>query len=147
MKQWFLCILLLGALLLTACQATTTPAGSVGSDKVGRPVAVAGGTYQNITPPELKGMVAKKDFYFVNVHIPFEGNIANTDASIPYNEIEQNLARLPSDKNAKIVLYCRSGRMSEIAAETLIKRGYTNLWNLDGGMIAWEKAGLPIESK
>lgn len=39
------------------------------------------------------------------------------------------------------------GRMSENAAGTLIKQGYTNIWKLDGGMIAWEKAGLPIEGK
>ncbi|MSP13189.1 MAG: rhodanese-like domain-containing protein [Chloroflexi bacterium] len=37
--------------------------------------------------------------------------------------------------------------MSENAAGTLIKQGYTNIWKLDGGMIAWEKAGLPIEGK
>jgi rhodanese-related sulfurtransferase len=35
--------------------------------------------------------------------------------------------------------------MSMIAAEELVKLGYTNIWNLDGGMVAWEKAGQPIE--
>jgi rhodanese-related sulfurtransferase len=127
-------------LLLSACQSEK-PAKTI----TGSPVSVTGGSYLNVTPPELKTMLDNKDFVFVNVHIPFAGNIANTDLSIPYDQIEQNQAKLPADKKAKIVLYCRSGRMSAIAAETLVKQGYTNLWNLDGGMAAWEQAGYEIQ--
>ncbi len=89
-------------------------------------------------------MLKQKDFFFVNVHVPYEGEIQNTDVFIPYNEIASNLDKLPKDKNAKIVLYCRSGRMSGIAAQTLIKLGYTNVSHLAGGMIAWEKSGYVI---
>jgi rhodanese-related sulfurtransferase len=92
-------------------------------------------------------MLKNKDFVFVNVHIPFEGDIANTDLSIAYDEIDQHLDQLPANKEARIVLYCRSGRMSGIAAETLVGLGYTNVANLEGGMLAWEQAGSPIEGK
>jgi len=135
----YLFILLATLFLLNACSPQAA------QPVTGKPVSVAGGSYFNITPAELKTMLGKKDFIFINVHIPFAGNIAGTDLSIPYDQIEQNLAKLPADKNAKIVLYCRSGRMSAIAAETLVKQGYTNLWNLDGGMAAWEQAGYEIQ--
>ena len=85
----------------------------------------------------------------VNVHIPFEGNVTDTDLSIPDDQTTEptNLAQLPADKNAKIVLYCRGGRMSAIAAEELVKLGYTNIWNLKGGMQEWERAGFKIQEK
>lgn len=140
MKRLFL-LLAITALLLAACQgggADQTPAP---------PVVAEGGTYTDIGPDELSTMLDTKDFLFVNVHIPFEGDIADTDLSIAYDQITEpaNLAQLPADKDAKVVLYCRSGRMSAIAAEALLEEGYTNLYNLDGGMVAWEQAGYPIE--
>jgi rhodanese-related sulfurtransferase len=129
--------------LLAAC--TSTPAPTPAVKVVGQQVSVPGGTYTDVLPAELQTMLVNKDFTFVNVHIPFEGDIANTDLSIPYDQIGQNLEKLPADKNAKIVLYCRSGRMSSIAAKTLVSQGYTNVWNLAGGMVSWEQAGLPIK--
>ncbi len=70
--------------------------------------------------------------------------ILRTDAKIAYNEIEQHLDQLPADKSARIVLYCRSGRMSTLAAQQLVKLGYTHIFNLEGGMIAWEQAGYTL---
>jgi rhodanese-related sulfurtransferase len=134
MKQIFFVLLLV--ILLAGCQ--TKPV-------TGETVTVAGGSYQNASVADLQTMLKSKDFVLVNVHIPFAGNIPDTDLSIPYDEIEQNLSQFPADKNAKIVLYCRSGRMSEIAAEKLVSLGYTNIWNVKGGMVDWELAGLELE--
>jgi len=138
MKRFLL--LALTAIFLAACQGQP-------AQVTGETVNVAGGSYRNVTPDELNAMLKNKDFVFVNVHIPFEGNIANSDLSLPYDQIAepQYLSQLPADKNARIVLYCRSGRMSQIAAEELVKLGYTNLWNLAGGMVEWEGAGYQLE--
>jgi len=142
MKRFSSILLIVIAVLFSACKssATSQPAVKV----VGQKVSVDGGSYTDVSVAELQTMLSSKDFTFVNVHIPFEGNIAKTDLSIPYDQIDQNLDKLPSDKNAKIVLYCRSGRMSTIATTTLVSLGYTNIWELSGGMVAWEQAGLKI---
>ncbi|MGH7461812.1 MAG: rhodanese-like domain-containing protein [Longimicrobiales bacterium] len=129
--------------LLAACSAqSTTPAASLGV-----PVIVEGGEYTNVIPTQLVEMLKSKDFFFGNTHIPYDGEIESTDAFIPYDETAQRLSEYPADKNAKIVLYCRSGRMSATMAQELVKAGYTNVWNLDGGMIAWEKVGLPLKGR
>ena len=134
MKKLF--FLLLTTILLVSCQSKPI---------TGKTVTANGGSYQSLTAAELHTMLKDKDFVFVNVHIPFAGNIAGTDLSIPYDQIEKNLSQLPVDKNAKIVLYCRSGRMSAIAAEELVSLGYTNIWNLTGGMVDWEQAGHELQ--
>ncbi len=129
-------------LLLVACGGAQTPKATMAV--VGKPVDVAGGSYTDVSVGELQYMLADKDFSLVNVHIPFDGNIAKTELSIAYDQVAQNLDKLPG-KDAKIVLYCRSGRMSAIAAETLVGLGYTNIFNLQSGMAAWEQAGNKIE--
>ena len=136
MKKLAIVSLLLIALLLASCQSKPV---------TGENISVAGGSYQNITAEELDTILKNKDFVFINVHIPFAGDISGTDLSIPYDQIEQNLVQLPAEKDAKIVLYCSSGHMSQIAAEKLVALGYTNVWNLKGGMMDWKQAGFNIE--
>ena len=141
--------LLLILAAVTACSSggTSEEVNLDTSNQPGREVAVEGGTYRDISVSELQTMMDNKDFTLVNVHIPFEGDIPETDISFPFDQVEGNLDKLPEDKDAKIVLYCRSDRMSNIAAEELVGLGYTNIWNLDGGFNAWKDAGLPMEGE
>ncbi len=127
--------------VLTACSPVANT-----NQPVGQQVQAGSGYYTNITPAELNTMLAKKDFTLVNVHVPYYGEIADTDLFIPYNTIGDNLTLLP-DKQAKIVLYCRSGSMSTIASDTLVAAGYKNVFNLEGGMYAWQNAGYQLIQK
>jgi len=134
--------IILLAMILIACGNTilTQKAGP-------QQVQVNGGSYWDITPAQLSSMLEHKDFLLVNVHIPYEGEIPQTDLFVPYNEIEENLSKFPKDMDAKIVLYCRSGSMSAIAARELVKLGFTSVSNLTGGMVEWEKQGYELIGK
>jgi rhodanese-related sulfurtransferase len=92
----------------------------------------ASATYADISVEQLRTMMADQDPFLVNVHIPFEGDLPETDASIRFDEISQHLDQLPQDKDANIILYSRSGRMSAEAAGVLAELGYTNVSNLEG---------------
>jgi rhodanese-related sulfurtransferase len=82
----------------------------------------------------------------VNVHVPYEGEIPQTDLFIPFDEIQDHLSQLPT-RDAPIVLYCRSGSMSTTAAKALVNAGYTNVMELDGGFNAWKTQGHELLDK
>lgn len=103
--------------------------------------------YLDLPPAEFRALLSAGGATVVNVHVPDEGAIPGTNLTIPYDRIEQEAGRLPADRSAPIALYCISGRMSDIAARKLASLGYTRLYNLKGGMLAWEQAGLPLTGK
>ena len=61
-----------------------------------------------------------------------------------YFDVTKTLEKLPKDKNAKIVVYCSLGIRSEIVADKLIKEGYTNVYNLYGGIFEWKNNNFQV---
>jgi rhodanese-related sulfurtransferase len=141
-----LLLLLVGALVVAAC-AVTQPPDTQEMDLQTQQVPVqGGGSYVDVSAGGLHKMLEDKDFLLINVHIPYEGEIEGTDLFIPFDKVEAQLDKLPPDKGAKLVLYCRGGGMSAIAARALVVLSFSNVWNLDGGMIAWNEAGYSLLS-
>ncbi len=128
-------------LWVTAC---STPK-EAGQAPTATPEQAQTGSVQTLTVDALADILAKhkSEYTVVDVHTPYEGEIEGTDAKIPYDDLNALTTALP-DKNASIILYCRSGRMSQIASRALADKGYTRIYDVSGGMVAWEASGRPI---
>lgn len=96
--------------------------------------------YRQITPDKAKEIMDSDVAHIVlDVREQYEYDEGHIPGAIliPYTEIEQKAAETLPDKNAMILVYCRSGRRSKIAAESLSKLGYTNVMEF-GGIIDWK---------
>lgn len=132
---WTVVMTLFGA----SCSPATTPTVQP------TPSELPGASFRTLTIDQFADILANQSdtYTIVNVHIPYEGEVAGTDLKIPYNDIDALTRALP-DKNAPIILYCRSGRMSEQASRALVGLGYTQVWDIPGGMNAWVASGHPL---
>ena len=96
--------------------------------------------FEQISQAEAKEIMDSGIDYFLldaRTRQEFEqGHIAGA-VMIPEYEIKSSLDKLPSDRDALILVYCRSGRRSKIAAQALCELGYTNVKEF-GGIITWE---------
>ena len=96
-------------------------------------------TYQQINAQEAKHIMdTEKDYVIIDARTEEEfatGHIKNA-ILIPEYEIAARAEKELPDKDALILVYCRSGRRSKIASEELVKLGYTNVKEF-GGIIDW----------
>lgn len=125
---------LVAAITAAGCGNTVRQSGTA---SVGAPASA-----RLLDPAAFKSETAGR--YLINVHVPDEGNIEGTNARIPFDRVRDQAGQLPADKTTPIAVYCKSGRMSEIAGKELAALGYTNVIDLRGGMNAWERAGFTL---
>jgi len=105
------------------------------------------GGYKNISVDQFIEMMGHKDFTLINVHVPYRGEIAETDLLLPFHDIDQQKEKLPNDLNTKIVVYCMSGPMGYVAAEKLVAMGYRRVIHFQGGMVSWKKSGKSLVNR
>jgi rhodanese-related sulfurtransferase len=90
----------------------------------------------------------KTDAILLDAREEKEFNISHLENAIRVGyddfKINETLAKLPKDKNAKIVVYCSIGIRSETVAHKLIQEGYTNVYNLYGGIFEWKNANFKV---
>ena len=120
-----LILLLLAVMMLTAC----------GQAKENDQEAV----YVNITAEEAKQIMDREEGYIIlDVRAQEEYDQGHIPGAIliPDTEIETQAEEVLTDKDQLILVYCRSGRRSKLAAEALVELGYTNIKEF-GGIIDW----------
>jgi rhodanese-related sulfurtransferase len=76
---------------------------------------------------------------FAAGHVPGSVNV-------PHDQVESRLAELAGAKDKDVVLYCRSGRRAQMAADVLAQAGFRRLSHLEGDYPGWSAAGLPTEA-
>ena len=134
------------ATMLTAAVSIADQAGPTPSQPAAAPAA-ASGSLPLISPQALLERQAKKDqsVFVLDVRTPEEyaaGHVPGA-VNVPYDQVASHLAKIPKDK--EVVLYCRSGRRTGLAAEVLEANGYTKLVHLQGDMQAWLQDGRSVE--
>jgi rhodanese-related sulfurtransferase len=97
-----------------------------------------------VSPQEFAKLAKDKDAFVIDVHIPEQTHIPETDAFIPYDQIQENLAKLPKDTSTPILVYCRSGSMSAQASKEITELGYNNVYDLDGGTSAYKESNISV---
>jgi rhodanese-related sulfurtransferase len=120
-----LMFLLLAVMLLTACNHVKENDREV--------------TYMNITAEEAKQIMDSEEGYIIlDVRAQEEYDEGHIPGAIliPHTEIDAKAEEVLTDKDQLILVYCRSGRRSKIAAEALVELGYTNIKEF-GGIIDW----------
>ena len=129
-------------IFLTAC-GDATSIGIIGGADGPTSIIIAEkgekAMYQQITPEEAKKIMdSGEEHIFLDTREQDEFDEGHIPGAIliPYTEIENKAEEMLPDKNKLILVYCRSGRRSKIASESLAKLGYTNVKEF-GGIIDW----------
>jgi rhodanese-related sulfurtransferase len=99
-----------------------------------------------VSPREVYERRTDEKALIIDVRTPAEFKQERIEQAVnkPLDSIEKWIHELPKDKT--IYFVCRSGSRSGIAQRIAAQRGYTDAYNMAGGMIAWRREGLPVVS-
>ena len=111
--------------------------------------AIAADSAQLITSDQVIERIESKDADMVVLDVrtteEFAAGHVPGARNIPHDQLPNRLAELAGAKDKEIVVYCRSGRRSEIALDTLASHGFKRVRHMDGDMLKWQEEKRPIE--
>jgi rhodanese-related sulfurtransferase len=105
------------------------------------------GLFENISPKQAAAQFSEKKAVIVDVREDGEWQEQHIPGAIhiPLAQLPARLSELEPYKHSPVITQCRSGGRSAKAAAQLKAAGFSNVYNLDGGIQAWEKAGLTTQ--
>lgn len=131
---------ILGVVLIFVSKPETSPPG-----------------FETVSVDEAREMLEKDDFFLLDVRTPVEFNESHIEGAVliplengygsnlgPDQLLEARINEVP--KGEKILVYCRTGRRSAVASQMLADAGYTDVYNMGGGINEWIAAGYPVVS-
>ena len=141
-------VVMLGALAFG--QGPAAPAGAPQSASPGFQTLVqeAKSRIKEVSVPQLKTwMDSGQKLMLIDVREDNEWQAGHAASAIHIGRgtLEGGIEKAAPDKAQRVVLYCRSGARSALAADTLQKMGYSNVFSLAGGFTAYQAAGLPSQ--
>jgi len=104
---------------------------------------------KKLSPMDATQLINREDAVVVDVRTDGEfnqGHIVNA-VNIPQKSIEEQLTKLNKYRNKPIIMACRTGQVAPGVGSTLRKNGFEQVYNLAGGLVAWEGANLPLVKK
>lgn len=103
--------------------------------------------YTNLSPMNTVTKMNTDELVIIDVREPHEFILGHIDSAInvPLGKIKDQINTLEKYKNKDILMVCQSGTRSAPACNTLINAGFEKVFNLDGGMQAWEDHKFPIK--
>jgi len=136
-------ILILFALFVAFSFATSSIAGMTGKDFV----KDAKTRIKEISLDEAKKELDAGKAVFLDIRTAKEYKKGHLPKAVFMQRglLEFKIAKKLPDKNAKVIVYCKTGGRSSLATDTLKKMGYTDVVSMAGGWVAWAKAGYPAE--
>jgi rhodanese-related sulfurtransferase len=99
-----------------------------------------------ITAEEAKRLLIDPEILFLDVRSEEEYNSGHLETAklIPVDTLALRHSEIASHKLKRIVVYCHSGSRSAMACQELIKAGFTQLLNLQGGILSWVSSGFNV---
>jgi rhodanese-related sulfurtransferase len=111
--------------------------------------------FQTTKVPEVSAEEVKKaldlheNFILLDVRTPeeYEKGHIQTSILLPHDTVSEKVTALIPDKTQKIYVYCLSGSRSSQAAKTMIDLGYSNVYTISHGLLAWRSLKYPLQTK